>query len=115
MKRLILILFLSNIYSQDIIGSWMLKEHYSSGMLTISSPYLKYKFIEPNILQISVKQDEMQKGYNYYEAAYFKVSGDSLKLTFDNEVLNATYSIQGDSLFTMNVGQATLVFRRKEN
>ncbi len=92
----------------------MLKEHYSSGRLTISSPYLKYKFIEPNILQISVKQNKNKKGYNYYEAGYFKVFGDSLKLTFDDEVLDATYSIQGDSLFTMNVGQAELVFMKEE-
>ena len=112
MKLLLITFLLSTLYSQAIVGSWMLKEHYSSGMLTISSPYLNYQFVSPDFVQISIKQNAKNKGFDYFQAGNFKVSDDSLKLTVDGDLIEATYSIQGDSLFTMKVGEAKLIFRR---
>ena len=112
MKPLLLTIFLSTLYSQDIIGSWMLKEHYSSGMLAISPSYLKYQFVSPDFVQISIKQNANKDGYEYFENGHFSVDNNTINLTIEGEPTKGTYSIDGDSVLTLHISDSKLIFSK---
>ena len=102
LKRVLLILpilFISVLYSQNIVGRWILQQMYKDGKLILSSPILKHEYTKDNNWYEYVWFDNT---FNLSEIGEFEAKEGELKVNLiDDEIVNGNYTISGDSLLTI--------------
>ena len=115
LKRVLLILpilFISVLYSQNIVGRWILQQMYKDGKLILSSPILKHEYTKDSNWYEYVWFDNT---FNLSEIGEFEAKEGELKVNLiDDEIVNGNYTISGDSLLTIEYrGDIIQVLKRQ--
>ena len=103
LKRVLLILsilFIPALYSQNIVGSWILQQMYKEGKLILSSPILKHEYTKDNNWYEYVWFEDI---FNLSEIGDYETKNGEIKLNLiDGEDVIGFYSISGDTLLIID-------------
>ena len=116
MKRALLILsilLISALYSQNIVGSWILQQMYKEGKLILSSPILKHEYTKDNNWYEYVWFDGT---FNLSEIGEFETNDGEVKLNhIDGEKVIGNYTIRGDSILTFEYQEEVLLILKRQS
>ena len=105
--------------SQNLAGTWILKQQYRNGELIFNKPYLRYEFIPPDTWNSYIKQGYDKGLFDFKEQGIYKIKYNKIGLLYwDSENIDwGTYFIQGYTLiiieFMYAEGLARMIFKRE--